>query len=724
MISTIAKIDVEDGHWADLPSLMQHAANSSDVHHREVSTYILFAILESMGDGFLHRFAELFSLFSRTIHDPESAEVRINTMLALSKMAMAIDADNDESSLRAFEDALPHMVAILKQYIDAGDEDRVLQGFEVFQTLLSCDSRLLNKHFRDLVLFMVNIAADTAIDDDARVQALTFLIQIVTYRKFKFQSLMIGEQLTLGIVDIITDSGEDMDDEDDQLTVSGSALGLLNSMASNLPPSHTVVHLLRVFDAGANSPDPNRRQAVIRALGTCVEGAPDFLNTQLNTYLPAMMRLLDDSNLYVREVALSGVRTLADQLADDMAKEHGRLLPALARNLDRAIKELNGPDDKVNLGIVASSCSAIDSLVAGLEPEQLKPYLSELVVHISLLLGHPDMKIKASAIGAIGSIALAAKSEFLPYYEQAMNDLSSFVQLKDSTEELDVRGVTCDAMGNIAIAIGAEAFQRYVVPMMHATEEGLKLDHARLKESSFLFWGDMVKVYENNFKSFLPGVAHTLFECLEQDEASLEVELGVEGADLVGQEVTIAGRKVKVAAASDDNEIDNDGMKSDDENTDTDDGWDDVDGATAIAMEKEIAIEVLADMVSFTKGEFLPYLEKTVEVLMSMLDHTYEGVRRAAISTLFRAYASSWALQDDKTKIWHAGLPVKVNPSREIVKLGEVVITAALGLWPSEDDRYVYKRYHQRVAHFMALRASERNHNICEPPSNSVRAEC
>ena len=689
MISTIAKIDVEDGQWADLPSLMQHAASSSNVQHREVSTYILFTILESMADSFMSRFQELFSLFSKTIQDPESADVRINTMLALSKMGMVVDAENDEASLQAFEEALPHMVAVLKQAVDAGDEDRVLQGFEVFQTLLTCDSKLLNKHFRDLVLFMVNIATDTAIDDDARVQALTFLIQTVTYRKFKFQSLKIGEQLTLGIIDIVTDNGEDMDDEDDQLTVSGSALGLLNCLASNLPPSHTVVHLLRVFEPGANSPDPNRRQAVIRALGTCVEGAPDFLNTQLKSYLPSMIRLLDDSNLYVREVALSGVRTLADQLAEDMAKEHERLVPALARNLDRAMQELNGRDAKVNLGIVISSCSAIDSLVTGLEPEQIKPYLPELVPHISHLLSHPDMKIKSSAIGAIGSIALSAKSDFLPFYEQAMNDLSEYVQLKESVDELDVRGVTYDAMGNIAIAIGAEAFQRYVIPMMQATEESLKLGHPRLKESSFLFWGDMVKVYEDNFKTFIPGVTNALFECLEQEESSVEVELGEEAVDLVGQEVVIAGRKVKVAGASSENGIDDNGMKSEDENDDSDDEWDDVTGATAIAMEKEIAIEVLANIVSFTKGEFLPYLEKSVELLMSMLHNAYEGVRRAAISALFRTYASSWNLQEEKMKTWQAGLPVKVSPNQDIVKLGELVITATLALWPTEDDRYV-----------------------------------
>ena len=703
VISTIAKIDVEDGEWADLPNLMQHAASSSNAQHREVSTYILFTILESMGDGFMHRFHELFSLFEKTIRDPESAEVRINTMLALSKMAMVIDSDNDEESLESFQKALPQMVGVLKEAIDSGDEGRTLQGFEVFQTLLTCDSKLLNKHFGDLVQFMAGIGSDKTVNDDARTQAITFLIQAVTYRKLKFQSLRIGEQLTMGILEIVTESGDDEDDEDDELTVAGAALGLLSEMASNLPPAQTVVPLLRVFNTHATSTDPNRRQAAIKALGTCVEGAPDFISTQLKEFFPAALRLLDDPVLGVREAALSGIRLLADQLAEDMGKEHQKLIPALAKNLDRAMQGLRGPDAKVNLGIVTASCHAIDSLVEGLERDDVKVYLPELVPHLSRLFSHPDMKVKSATIGAIGSIALCAKEDFLPYFEETMNALAGYVQIKDSTEELDLRCMACDTMGNIALAVGSEPFQRYVIPLMNSTEEGLHLGHSRLKETSFLFWGDIAKVYEENFKPFLPGVVKALFESLEQDEVSTEVELGQEAADLVGQEVVIAGRKVKVAAAEAENGDATDNMDGLDEDDEDDDDWDEVTGVTAVALEKECALESLGHVIAHTKGEYLPYLEKSIEIILPLVENAYEGVRRAAITTLFRAYASLWNLQNEESERWQPGLPLKVQPTEDLRKLGEVVITATLAVWQGEDDRYVKSHWLQVMFCFLQL---------------------
>lgn len=68
---------------------------------------------------------------TQTQGDPESAEVRINTMLALSRLAIALDTEEDKQSLKMLQDAIPHMVAVLKQAIDEGDEDRTTQCFEV-----------------------------------------------------------------------------------------------------------------------------------------------------------------------------------------------------------------------------------------------------------------------------------------------------------------------------------------------------------------------------------------------------------------------------------------------------------------------------------------------------------------------------------------------------------------------------------------------------------------
>lgn len=55
-------------------------------------------------------------------------------MLGLSRLAIVLDTENDTESLKALQDAIPQMVAVLKGAVDAGDEDRTTQSFEVSRT--------------------------------------------------------------------------------------------------------------------------------------------------------------------------------------------------------------------------------------------------------------------------------------------------------------------------------------------------------------------------------------------------------------------------------------------------------------------------------------------------------------------------------------------------------------------------------------------------------------
>lgn len=685
VISAIAARDFEDGEWADLPGYLQQAATSSTARHREVGTYIIWTTLESVGDAFPGKLSDLYKLFSSTIQDPESTEVRINTMLALSRLAMLLDPEEDPKSLALFQDAIPGMVHVLKTTVDEGDEDHALQAFEVFQTLLGCESALLQKHFGDLVKFMIELSSTTTVDDDYRSQALAFLMQCVRYRKLKVQGLRIGEEMTIKALQIVTELG-DLSSEDEDVTPARSALGLLDILASSLPPSQVVIPLLKALGQYFSSQNPDYRQAGILALGMCVEGAPDFIATQLHEILPMVLHLLEDPELKVRAAALNGVARLADDLAEDVGKEHAKLIPAMMKNFDLAVNNAQAQNDERNLQIIRGSCHAIDSLIEGLDPEDAGKYVPELVPRFSKLFHSEDFKCKGAAIGAVGSIASAAEKAFLPYFEQTMNELSRYVRIKESQDDLELRGVVCDSMGKIASAVGAEPFEPYVLPLMEASEEALHLDHPRLRETSYILWSTMAKVYEEKFAKYLPGAVKGLQECLEQEETDLEVELGEEASDLVGSEVVVQGRKIKVAAATDDDDDDSDLNEA----AMDDDEWDDIGGVTAVAMEKEIAAEVYGDIITHTRREYLPYLESTVTKLLELADHSYEGIRKAALGTLWRTYACIWGMAEgDGMAKWTPGLPLQVEPPNELKKLGNLVMLATMSVWQDEMDRYV-----------------------------------
>lgn len=683
VIAAIAKVDLEDGEWTELPGILQQASTSQEARHREVGVYIIYTVLETIPEIFHDNVGPMLKLFEQTIQDPTSVEVRINSMLALTELAMIIDTDEDTKSLKAFQATIPHMVKVLQQAIEAEDTDHIMQAFEVFNQLLSFESAFLNVHFGDLAQLMIDISANTNVDDDSRSQAISFLMQAVRYRKMKIQGLRIGEQMTVKALQIVTEL-DDSPVEDEEITPARSALGLLDIMAQSLPPSQVVVPLLKALGQYVQNSNADFRRAGVLALGMCVEGAPDFISTQLQEILPMVLHLLEDPQARVRAAALNGVARLADDLAEDMGKEHQRLLPALIKTFDLASNGLSGPDGEENLNIIRSCCLAIDSLIEGLEPEDAAKYVGELVPRLSPFITHSDNKVQVASVGAIGSVASAAETAFLPFFEGTMRTLGQYVSIKDSEDELELRGYVCDSLGKIAGAVGAEPFKPFVVPLMQSSEEALHLDHPRLRETSYILWSTLSKVYGAEFSPYLDGVIKGLIDCMKQDETESEVKLGEEAKDLIGQEVIIAGRKIKVAAAGTDDD-DDAGVEMDGDDDEED--WDDFGAITAVAMEKEIAVEVVGEVLSNAGDKALPYFQSCLEEVLPLVDHNYEGVRKAAICSIWRSYASLFLLSEKNTSKWQPGLPLKVPVSGDIEQLGSLVMTATLSIWNEELDR-------------------------------------
>lgn len=96
LVSAIGRIDIQDGKWPELSTFCQQASTSPRVTDREVGLYIIYTLFESDPDFFEKRMAEMLRLFSVTIQDPESREVRQTTLLSLGELSARIyDANKD-----------------------------------------------------------------------------------------------------------------------------------------------------------------------------------------------------------------------------------------------------------------------------------------------------------------------------------------------------------------------------------------------------------------------------------------------------------------------------------------------------------------------------------------------------------------------------------------------------------------------------------------------------
>ncbi|KAI1072941.1 hypothetical protein NW752_005424 [Fusarium irregulare] len=694
LIAGIVSADMENGEGEDFLKQLLPLSNNDNVVAREVGTFLLYAILEEDPTHFADNTHDLLKLFQSRIEDPESKEVRINIVRAIGAILMIIEPEEDEIALKAMQGFVPSLVNILKATVEAEDEESYKIVFEVFHSFIAYDSSLLAVHLRDLLSFMIELGGNVNAEEDARSQALAFLIQCVRYRRMKIQGMKtMAPELMVKAMHIVTEL--DPEDDEEDLSPARTAISLIDTLSNELPPRQAIVPLLEQFPHFAGNNDPKYRMAAMLALGNAAEGAPDFISTQLQPLLPTIISLLQDSETRVRHASLVGLIHLAEEMADEMSSHHEQIIAAVLKNLEAASQ---GPSDKSNVSIIRCACGALDTFGDGIDTKIMAQYGPNLIGPMVRLLDHEDFGVKAAAASAIGAIASSMEKGFEPYFKDVMTSLGKFVSIKDGEESLDLRSSTCDSLGRIAMAVGSEAFQPYVMDLMSASEEALSLDNPRLKETSFILWSNLSKVYHEQFDHFLPGVFKGLFSSLELEDEEIELP-GVDVNQLGEGSIVVGGKRVKVKAPE--NEDDLAIAAGGEEDWDDIEDLDDLGAVTAVALEQEIALDVLGDVISNScnSANLEQYVEQTIEKVSPFTEHTYEGCRKTAVSTLWRTYARVFQVWEEGSGVkWEAGLPAKHTPPTSLISMGQALEKATMTIWSDDSERSVITDINRNIA--------------------------
>lgn len=172
-----------------------------------------------------------------------------------------------------------------------------------------------------------------------------------------------------------------------------------------------------------------------------------------------------------------------------------------------------------------AACTAFDALLEVMG-DAIHKYLPLVMERFVGLLDTAPASVKSVIIGAIGSAAHASGEKFLPYFQATMERLNSNLFLTGEGEEVELRGITVDALGTFAEAVGKNVFRPFFPEMMKHAFSGIATGNSRLKECSFLFFGVMARVFEDDFAPYLPEVVPALMGSLKQDEKVQEEPIG------------------------------------------------------------------------------------------------------------------------------------------------------------------------------------------------------
>lgn len=476
---------------------------------------------------------------------------------------------------------------------------------------------------------------------------LNCLLWTVKYKKSKIQSLGLAKPILERLLPI----GAEEDPEDiDEDSPSRLSFRVLDTLATSLPPSQVFPPLYQQLREYMNSPQAPLRKSAMMAFGVTVEGCSEFIRPHIDELWPFIDAGLQDGEPIVRKAACVALGCICDMLGDEAAERHGVLLP-LVFNLmnDEATQR--------------PACTALDALLEVLG-DDINQYLPMLMERLVGLLSTAPLSVKSTVTGAIGSAAHAAKAQFVPYFAQTIQLIRPFLSLTEEGEEMDLRGVTMDAVGTIAEAVGPEVFRPVFQEIMQQAYAGMNIDSPRLRECSFIFFTVMTRVFGEEFSPFLGDVVPALLRSLGQDETD-DLEGGGDGLFDAGEENI--------------EDIDPERMLS---------------VNSAMAIEKEVAADAIGEIFINTKSNFLPFVEESVGKLVEQLEHYYEGIRKSAISSLF-AFMSAFYEISSPTQ-WQAGV---ASPYHENVeKLIELVLPAIFDTWAQEDDKQVVTTIVQELA--------------------------
>ncbi|KAI9354912.1 armadillo-type protein [Pilaira anomala] len=642
VISSVASIDMPDEKWPTLLGFLNESCVSQNASHREIGIYCLYTLFEVIADFFMNNTVSLFDLFNKLIADPESKQVRITTVLVLGKLSEFVDSE-DKPTIKMFKAIIPRMVNVLEECIKDDDEDNASQIFEVFDTLLMLDAPLLSDHLANLIDFFLTIGANPKIEDNIRVLALSFLMWAAVYKQNKIRSL----KLVGPIVERLMPIGTEEDPEDiDEDSASRVAYKVLNALATNIPPQKIFPVVMPFVLNYIQNPNPNYRKAAMMAFAVTVEGCTDIIANKLNELLPLVCTGLQDPEIKVRRAACMALGCLAEEMPNDISEHHQILLPLVFQLMS---------DN--NAEVTKHACNALDAILEGLGSDIVQ-YLQVLMEKLLFLLEHaPQTETRATVIAAIGSAAHAAGDDFRPYFNEVLPRIVQFMSLKETPEDQLLRGVASDTAGSIAEAIGAEVFRPYVQNLMGLAVEQLQLDSPRLRECSFALFSNFARVFGEEFAAYLPTIMPEIIASCKAEEKN----------------ETVLDEEVDLTTGGIDDDLDDD--------------FENFNFNSAIADEKEFAVDALGELFANTKTHFLPYVDTSLIELQKLTSHIFDGVRKSATQSLFTFLKTLYVMSNPAP--WTPGVPATYTVHNDVQNLISSVIPMTLELWKEEDDRTV-----------------------------------
>ncbi|TMW53578.1 hypothetical protein DOY81_001342 [Sarcophaga bullata] len=664
--------DKKDPWMNDVLKFIYSHCSSADPKQSELGSSIFATLTDVAPDQFVPHMESVCEMFTAALMATEasgnmSSPVIFNILSGMTYLVPFILGHN--SAEQTYQKSIPLIIKSLQAFAVQPDVDQFVRAFDILESMADYTPKLLTTNIKLLLDFCLEASNNAQLDSAVRVKTVAYIGWLVRLKK----KVIIKQKLIEPIIQVVFNlmatepEGEDDDEEyflgEDSSNPMTTATQTMDLLALNVPPEKLIPPLLQLLEPALQGQDPLPRRAAYLSMAVIAEGCSEAI---CNKYLETMLNIvkvgITDPVPLVRNAAFFALGQFSEHLQPDITKFAPEILPILFEFLQQLCNELRAYWPHANKSDVSESWPTatkqnsnsilymsqlqikrkplLANYSGGVEPKHIDRmfYALEtfcenledaLVPHLPLLMErlfeamnpNNSVRVRELSLSAISAAANAAKENMMPYFQQLIAMLQTYLVKTENEDILSLRAQAIDTLAAIARTIGKQNFMPLATDTMTFALALLEeADDPDVRRALYNLIASLAEVVNEEMASVYPKIIERFYDSI-----------------LSTEEVIPEFKEDVINVPGPDNDDNND-REIDIENSDGED--DDLDNIAGYSVEnsyldeKEEAILALKEFAQHTGAAFIPYLEQSYKNVYKMIDHPQEDIRKVSIDAL------------------------------------------------------------------------------------------
>lgn len=508
--------------------------SSADASQSEKGSSIFAILTDAAPDQFVLHIDSICEMFTAALVATEASgnmvtPVIYNILQGMGNLVPFILGHN--SAEATYQKSLPYVVKALQGFA-LQDPDRFVQAFDILENMADYTPKLLNGHLKLLIDFCLELAHNAQVDDVARVRAVAYTGWLVRLKK----KAIIKQKMVEPIVQVVfhlmaTSAGDDDDDADagdeeyfvdeEETSPRTTATQTMDLLALHIPPEKLLPPLLALIEPALKGADPLAKKAAYLSMAVIAEGCGEAICAK---YLKLMLDTIKvgivDNNPVVRNAALFALGQFSEHLQPDITEYANEVLPILFEFLHQLCQTIRGGADEPK---------HIDRMFYALETycenlgDAIVPHLPMLMERLFEALSPSNsVHLRELGLSAVASTASAAKQHMLPFFEQIIKGLQTYLVLTEDVDIVSLRPQAIDTLATIARTIGKENFLPLTNDTMSFALNMLAVaDEPELRSSLYNLLASLAEVVNAEMAPVLPKIVERMLDSVKSCEEAV-----------------------------------------------------------------------------------------------------------------------------------------------------------------------------------------------------------